>query len=146
MGPQWDDEVLVVDGAAEVRAALRDILEAEGYAVQAVPDTEEGVRVLRASPEPMAVLFGVVPLDSLTREQSGLGLLDAIGREPERLGRHAYILLTTAPEQVVAQAGVLSPRLNVTVLREPFDLDYLLRTVEEVMPGASEHAVVGVAG
>jgi DNA-binding NtrC family response regulator len=132
-------EVLVIDGEPAVRDALRDLLEDDGYLVRTVADTASGLRILRVTPNPMAVLFDVVPLAALTRSESGLGLLDAVDNDKQRLSRHAYIMMSTAPEQAVARADT-PPHLNIGLLPEPFDVEDLLRTVEAASLSASTAA------
>jgi CheY-like chemotaxis protein len=145
MGRQRDT-VLVIGGAGEVREALRLMLEDEGYRVQTVPDSAAGLRILRGSPEPLTVLFEIVPLDTLTRTENGLDLLDAVVQGGSQLARHAYIMLSTALEHAMQMVGVLPSYLNVSVVREPFDVDYLLSTVEEASQSVSERATRVLAG
>jgi CheY-like chemotaxis protein len=138
--------VLVIDGEPEMRETLRLVLTDEGYAVQTAADMAAGLRALYASRESMTVLLDVVPLRYLSRAQNGLGLLDAVGQDDALLGRHAYVVMSTAPEHVVALAGPLPPHLTVPVVRKPFNLDDLLTTIGQAGHATIEQRVYSIAG
>jgi two-component system nitrogen regulation response regulator NtrX len=127
---QGQQAVLVIDRDADVREALQLALQDEGYAVRTAHDTTAGLSMLRTSSYPTIVMFDVVPQQQLSREESGLALLEAIEQDAA-LERHAYIMLTTAPEQAYALTGPLSPRLSIPIVRKPFDLGELLGTVAQ---------------
>lgn len=133
--------VLVIDPEPEVREALQLALEDEGYTVQTASDTTTGLSALRSSSDAMVVLFDVVPFHHLTRAETGLGLLDAVGQDAARLGHHAFVMLTTAPAQAVTLAGALPPRLTIPVVRKPFELDALVDTIEQAAYGLAAHRI-----
>jgi CheY-like chemotaxis protein len=133
-------EVLVIDQEPTICEGLRDVLADAGYAVQTVPDTAAGLRVLRTHHDPMVVLFDVEPLAPLTRVENGLGLLDAVEQDTG-LEHNGFIMMSTAPEQALVRAGVLPPHVNVTMVREPLDRDYLLCAVAAAAQRAAEQAV-----
>lgn len=81
--------VLVADGDAAMRGAIRAVLEAEGCQVFETADGEEGLRVaLECEPHMMVADRHLPGLD-------GLALMRALRQT--RLGRGMYVLLLTAP-------------------------------------------------
>ena len=130
--------VLVIDRDEAVREAMELVLADEGYAVWAVASSAAGLAMLLASSHPMVVLFDVVPQQHLAHEANGVALVDAVRQEPTALRHHAYIMMTTAPELATELAGTVPPPLTIPVLRKPFDLSELLRTVAEAVYLADE--------
>lgn len=118
-------EVLVVDDAEELRAALRMLLEAEGHTVYEAPDGLCALTRLRTHPRPLVVL-----LDWLMPGLDGIQVLHALAADaPLPTHRHAFILLTAAP---ISEAHPLPPLPSsqaVQVMQKPFDIDDLLAAI-----------------
>jgi DNA-binding response OmpR family regulator len=110
--------ILVVDDVEEVRDMLRDLLEAEGYAVEAADNAATAIAKL-GSFRPHAVL-----LDIAMPGLSGIGALQQLrARDPE-LG---VIMVTgNADESTARQTLVLGA---FDYVRKPIDFDYLRRSL-----------------
>lgn len=125
--------VLVIEPALGVREMLRIVLEGDGYSVQTASGATTGLQLLRDSPAPMIVLFDVAPLPHLSRERSGLALLDAVAEDSpdgDQLARHGYVLMSTISVQ--ALAGVERVPASLQILPKPFRLDDLRASLEQV--------------
>ena len=83
--------VLIVEDEPDLRATLREIVEAEGYSVVALPDGAEALAYLRAaSPVPRAVL-----LDMIMPHLNGLSVCREIKNDP-RLAPIPVIIVSVA--------------------------------------------------
>jgi CheY-like chemotaxis protein len=127
--------VLVIDVEPMVRELLRAVLEDAGHPVQMAPDLTVGLEVLRASPVPLVVLFDVVPRSYRTGD-TGADLLaalehDAQATEEHSLSRHAYVMMSTSPQEALAQAEAFPPGVLARVLEVPFRLAELRATIEQ---------------
>ena len=110
--------VLVVDDEPSIRHLLRELLSDEGYEVRVA---EDGVAALGAlaqwTPD-------VMLLDLAMPRMSGYELLAQWA--PLNAGRTCVIVLSASRELDVAALH------GATVLRKPFDLDEVLRTVDGI--------------
>ncbi len=89
--------VLIVDDDLEVRAGLREFLDAAGYAVLTASNGDEGLHVMR-SPLPV----GVVVLDVMMPVKNGIEMLMEKNADA-RLRDIPVLLLTAATYDVVAE-------------------------------------------
>ena len=113
-------KVLVVDDEPVVRAVVRDVLCEEGYAVVEAPD-------------------GHTMLEILAREDPDLVLMDVM--MPGVDGREAYRILRSRENMpdvpvVMMSAAVQADRVDPSIaafLQKPFDLDRLMKTVEQLI-------------
>ena len=121
-------EVLVVDDDAEIRSALRLVLEDEQYTVFEAPDGESALTRLRTHPSPLVVL-----LDWHMPGIDGIQVLNALASDTPLTHRHAFILLTAAAVSDVRPLPSLSPKLDVQVMGKPFDIDDLLLMVRDAV-------------
>ena len=118
-------DVLVVEDDDTIRAAVRMLLEDEGYGVQEALDGAAALALLRASPERMVVL-----LDLLMPGMDGLAVLRTLADEMELATRHSCIMFaakTIPPPEVADLLG----RLHMPYVTKPFDTDQLLAVVAE---------------
>lgn len=112
--------VLVVDDEAEIRAALRMVLEEAGHAVEEAQNGREALASLRASPEAVVVL-----LDYMMPVMDGGEVLRVVSADGDgRLRRHAFIVLTAARQVAALQEHLLS--LGGWIVPKPFDIDQLV--------------------
>lgn len=115
--------VLVVDDEAEIRAALRMVLEDAGYAVDEASNGREALATLRESLDPLVVL-----LDYMMPVMDGGELLRAVRADDEgRLRRHAYIVLTAASQLASLEDALAS--VGGWVVPKPFDIDQIVGQV-----------------
>jgi CheY-like chemotaxis protein len=107
-------DVLVVGSDADMRDALRDMLEDAGYRVRAAPDARAALAYLRRTRTPHIVL-----VDELVPGLAGTQEVGAYLQAHAPTRRREFILLTTSP-----QATPLNGR--VPVVEKPFDIEVLL--------------------
>jgi len=101
----WRARVLLVEDSPEIREALAEILEVEGYRVSAVGSAEEGLDRLKAEP------FDLVVSDYTLPNHDGawmLGQAVLAGRLEESRG----ILVTAHPSPRSAPFKVMSKPLD----------------------------------
>ncbi|HYH20345.1 MAG TPA: response regulator [Azospirillum sp.] len=84
--------VLVVDDAATVRAYTRQILEADGFAVEEAVNGLDGLERALASPPDLLIVDINMP------KMDGYTMLHAVRREPELAGIPALMITTEARE------------------------------------------------
>jgi CheY-like chemotaxis protein len=111
--------VLVVDDDHEIRSAVRELLEGEGYRVFQAVDGRDALAVLAAIPFPRLIV-----LDLLMPIMNGWELLRALKRDPR---------LAAVPVVVLSAVTDFSPDEELTrFLRKPLDVDQLLALVHEL--------------
>jgi CheY-like chemotaxis protein len=118
--------VLVVDDEDAIRTTIAMVLEDEGYTVLEASNGAEALELLRAVDEPLVVL-----LDWMMPYVDGLDVLDAVVREPARLGRHAYVFMSGAFPAGLKQVAALPNTVRVSVLNKPFTITTLLKKVTD---------------
>ncbi|NBD09956.1 MULTISPECIES: response regulator transcription factor [Corallococcus] len=115
--------LLVVDDDMDIRDALQDALELEGYAVQLAADGLEALERLRSSePRPQLIL-----LDLMMPRMDGVAFREALRHE--RACSDIPVLVASADLDVrdtVDGMGVAG------YLRKPLDLSALLLTVKQL--------------
>ncbi len=112
--------VLVVDDDEEIRAALEDALEDEGYGVVASSDGEKALERLRSGERPCAIL-----LDLWMPNMNGWELCRALEHEPE-LCQIPVIVLTASRETRAQELRVAD------VLTKPVQLEKLLAALSNL--------------
>lgn len=109
--------ILVVDDSPEVREAMVELLEGEGYEVHSARDGHEALALLEAQARPALALVDW----RMPRMDGGTFLRVLAGTAH---AAHTHVVITSAsPEPFIALPGA-------TVLRKPFELDALLTLVE----------------
>jgi len=114
--------ILVVDDEYAIIEALRALLEDEGYRVISASNGAEALALLETERLPDLILLDVM-----------MPTLD--GRETlQRLRENVH----WAKIPVVLMSAALKPidqaqRKSVTIMRKPFDLDLLLRTIDKLV-------------
>jgi CheY-like chemotaxis protein len=111
-------QIVVVEDDADIREALVDLLEAEGYSVNAFENGKKALEGLRRAAHPCLIL-----LDLMMPEMNGLEFLRARQNQGTEI-------IPTYVVSAVANADVLQARDVVGYLRKPVDLHRLLEVVE----------------
>jgi two-component system, sensor histidine kinase and response regulator len=106
--------VLVVDDEPDIRDALRDILEDEGYRVEHAANGAEALSLLSTLPRPCAVI-----LDIIMPVMDGAQVYSVIRSDP-RLADIPLLISTSDPSR--APKGSL-------IMSKPIDLQRLVSTV-----------------
>jgi len=113
--------ILIADDDADIRSAVRLILEDAGYHVDETANTRETLHLLRTTPDSFVVLLDLImPSD-------GENILDRLAHDLTLFQRHTYILFTASVQ--IPQAAL---HLKLAVISKPFDLDTLLTTIASV--------------
>jgi CheY-like chemotaxis protein len=120
--------VLVVDDEVDIRTAMTEVLEEEGYEVYAAGDGQEGLDRLREK-QPSVIL-----LDLMMPGMSGWEFRRAQQREPE-VSDIPVIVLTAMGRAPFIEAQ--------SFLEKPFDLDTLLDEVRRLTSGDAERRAAG---
>lgn len=117
--------VLVVDDDADIRWAVRLLLEDEGYVVGEAPAGNPALECLRETEQGMVVL-----LDVLMPGMDGIQVMDVVTAEDTLATRHAYIMVTALDDALTHVVLDRLHALGVPVLAKPFDIDELIAAVQ----------------
>lgn len=113
MAEAWKARVLLVEDSREIREALQEILEVEGYRVTAVGSAEEGLAELKSN------YFDLVVSDFTLPGHNGAWMLgEAV--LAGRLDEHQAILMTAHP----------NPGTRFKVMAKPIDFEEFLGELE----------------
>jgi CheY-like chemotaxis protein len=118
--------VLVVEDDSAIRGALRDILGDAGYEVVCAGDGDEGLRYLRTSPAPTAIV-----LDLFMPMTNGWEFVEEVRKSAKTAGVPIVVVTAVEPDW-----GYPVPRSRV--IRKPFRTEHLLRLLREVIGSGSE--------
>ncbi|MDQ3265901.1 MAG: response regulator [Myxococcota bacterium] len=105
MAEAWKARVLIVEDSPEIREALQEILEYEGYRVDSVGTAEDGLDRLKSDH------FDLVVSDYTLPEHNGAWLLSQAVLAG-RLDEHRGILVTAHPQPNSDGFKVLSKPIN----------------------------------
>ena len=123
--------VLVVDDDADIRRALRFVLEDEGYHVSEATDGRVALDLLRAANDARIVI-----LDYLMPTMSGPELLAEIVQDPDLTRNRAFVLmsgLSSLPPEMVE----LGAHLHLTIIPKPFDIGDLTTQMDLIRSSLS---------
>ena len=125
--PPTSAPVLVVDDDVDVRDALRDTLEQEGYSVAEATNGMQALEYLHDNPPPSLVLldWNMVPMNAPAFMEA-LAKTDLVGRFP--------IVLITADVRVVEKAAAAN---FSGYLKKPVSIESLFEVVERYCTQAS---------
>lgn len=118
--------VLIIDDLDQSRHLLHSMLEEQGFHVTVTPDGRSGLQRLQASREPLVVLISNV-LSGFTATE----LLERIAANRELARRHAYILMTLAPEAARRKLADVRRQMPVLLLENPHDLERLCEAARD---------------
>jgi two-component system cell cycle sensor histidine kinase/response regulator CckA len=122
--PEGTETLLVVEDAAAVRAVVRKLLEACGYAVIEATSPREALDIARRRAGPIDLLL----TDVVMPEMSGKALAD--GFAPLRPEARVLFMSGYTDDSIVRH-GVLEPGVNY--LQKPFTREAIARAVREVL-------------
>lgn len=127
MGPRaaTPGEVLVVEDDLAIRETLRELLEDEGYRVQAAENGREALDWLRAGHPPRVIL-----LDLMMPVMNGWEFRQAQRRDPTL--SHIPVVVLSADHPL---ADKVSGMAVAGYLAKPFDLEALLVTIRQYCRG-----------
>jgi DNA-binding NtrC family response regulator len=113
--------VLIVAEDGLLRQILRAVLADEGYTVREAAHPSAALEALRASCEPMVVLYAVAP------QAGGARLLGDVVRDRPLAQQHAFVLLTpTDATSLFSGLTQVLAGLRLWMVAAPFDLETLL--------------------
>ncbi len=116
-------DILVVDDDADIRCALRQALELEGYEVALAANGREAWESLHSAPPPALIL-----LDLMMPVMNGAEFLGLL-RADDRLRTMPVILVTAFGSTAVTVAAESQGYLS-----KPLDLDQLMQLVSRYCP------------
>ncbi|HSV07894.1 MAG TPA: response regulator [Candidatus Binatus sp.] len=112
--------VLIVEDDFDVRDALSQLLEFEGYLVAGAANGQEAIDHLRSTPPPAAIL-----LDLMMPIMDGYQFRSELMRDPSLAS--IPVIVISADSSVAEKAA----RMGATAyLRKPIEVDALLHTLE----------------
>ncbi|MGO8950052.1 MAG: two-component system response regulator [Ktedonobacterales bacterium] len=124
-GPKEQVRVLVVDDDYDIRETLRILLEDEGYLVDEATNGRMCLELVRSASAPYVVL-----LDLMMPQLGGAAVLGIISQNEALAHRHAVLLVTASTYTAEEMLGEVLQRLQIPLIRKPFDLDLLVSQVE----------------
>jgi CheY-like chemotaxis protein len=114
-----EKKILIVEDDPEIRDALTEILEFEGYQVAIAKNGKEGIDYLRTFPSPSLIL-----LDFMMPIMNGQQFLEAKKEDP---GISQIPVVILSADNAVEQKAKISERGQF--LKKPVELDHLLDIV-----------------
>jgi CheY-like chemotaxis protein len=118
--------VLVADDDSDIRNTVRDILEAENYAVLEAQNGSEVLHLLNTISPPLVVL-----LDLKMPQLDGAGVLRLVAANKKLATRNHYILMTAHKRSLPLAFANLLFRLHILLLPKPFDVDQVVTMVAD---------------
>ncbi|GAC1355941.1 MAG: hypothetical protein NVS4B11_08280 [Ktedonobacteraceae bacterium] len=118
-------KILVVDDDESIREMLCMMFECSEYDVLHATNGVEALELLRTSPTQLVVL-----LDLFMPKLDGRGVLHIVAADSHLSTFHNYILLSADPD-LHSFTTETTPAFSVPVLAKPFDLDDLLKVVDQ---------------
>ena len=113
--------ILIIEDDTEIREALTDILEFEGYEVMSVKNGQEGMNYLNQSPRPALIL-----LDFMMPVMNGWQFRNAQKQDP---------LLADIPVVVLSADNAIDKKAQQVeangFLKKPIELDHLLDMIKQ---------------
>lgn len=114
--PALAQEVLVVEDDADIRDALKEVLELEGYQVITANDGQQGLEALKKS-NPCVIL-----LDLMMPVMNGWQFLTELRKSPNQ-AKTPIIVITAADPRATEDIQAEQ------ILQKPLELDMLLKAV-----------------
>jgi CheY-like chemotaxis protein len=122
--PSNSQPVLVIEDDTEIREALKEILESEGYEVRTATNGQEGLDYLKSS----ATKPGIIVLDLMMPVMDGWHFRNHQLQDPE-FAKIPVVVITAD-----GNAAQKAKAMNATAgLKKPIDLDRFLTTIEELI-------------
>ncbi len=114
--------VLLVEDDADIRDAVQELLEIEGYRVDSVADGRAALEHLASSPPPKLIL-----LDLMLPHVTGWEIIEILRNDSHPLSGVPIIITSAAGEAALSVASRVEG-----FLQKPLDLGHLLETVGRV--------------
>src|SRR5689334_19516253 len=124
--------VLLVEDDGDLRQALAELLESEGYACRHAKDGIEALAAVNLEPPDLVIADLLMPL------MSGIDLLARLREHPSY--RDIPVIAMTA-----ANDRMLSVKLDVPVLQKPIDLSFLSKMLARYCPLGGNPSATSVA-
>jgi two-component system chemotaxis response regulator CheY len=118
-------KILVVDDEADVRMAIKDVLEDEGYGVSIAEAGKEALVILKKEKFDLAILDFFMP------EMSGRELAEEIRKDPQ-IKNTKFAFLTVADFGVQGKQQ-LKKLDSLDYIRKPFDNEDLVRRIKKMV-------------
>lgn len=118
-------KILVVDDEADVRTAIKDVLEDEGYGVSTAEAGKEALAILKKEKFDLAILDFFMP------EMSGRELAEEIRKDPQI--KNAKFAFLTVADFGVQGKQQLKKLDSLDYIRKPFDNEDLVRRVKKMI-------------
>ena len=122
--------ILVVNDTQEILALFRDILESEGYEVHLYSFAIDDLAVIREIKPDLVILDLLIG-----HEDQGWQLLQKMKMDRETAG--IPIIVCSAAIRLVQELQGRLKEKNVGIVPKPFDIDDLLRAIDEAWTGQS---------
>ncbi len=117
--------VLMVETDRDIRLAVRDLLEVEGYTVLEATRPDEALATLVAKPDCVVLIFS----NSAPQDHEALAFFSDIAADPDLASRHAYLYLTTTPHHMLPALVRVLAALEAPIVTKPFEIIPLVETV-----------------
>lgn len=118
--PTWlVKTALILDDDSSEDNALRRMLGELGYETQVVTDASEALDVLRASADPIALLFDVEAYEETLDGRGYVTLIGALLEDPALAQRHIFAAISSSPEEVEWTLGKALARLHTPIFGKP---------------------------
>ena len=119
--------VLVVDDSPIICMLFHAVLTRAGYPVATFEYGGPALEQMRASPQPLIVLLGLV-MPAVDGEQ----VLEAVAADPILAARHRLIMVTASTERASGgRVAALRRQLGVPLIPKPFTVGQILAAVAE---------------
>ncbi len=115
--------VLVVDDDPDLVAICSLVLEDEGYTVAIAHNGMEAFEAIESAPADVVLMDVMMPI------MDGITVCKMVKRDPRTKG--LPVIIMSASETLCAQARTASAD---AVIAKPFDIDYLVSTVNQFAP------------
>jgi CheY-like chemotaxis protein len=116
--------ILVIEDDTEIREALKEILESEGYLVRTATNGQEGLDYLKSG----ATKPGIIVLDLMMPVMDGWNFRSHQLQDPD-FAKIPVVVITAD-----GNAAQKAKAMNATAgLKKPIDLDRFLTTTEELI-------------
>ncbi len=120
---------LIIDSDADIRLAVRDLLEEAGYVVVEAATPNDGMAMLRAREDCTVVVFS----NSEPQDAPALSFFQEVATETDLATGHAYLYLTTTPHVMLSELKAVLAAMHVPVVSKPFEIMPMLNSVAAVV-------------
>jgi len=118
--------ILIVDDDAPIRVLLRSILTRAGYVTREAKNGQEALEIIAEQK------FDAILLDLMMPGISGFDILENM-RNTNPEGLRSVIVVTAASDKDVRRVNAEEV---FKILRKPFEIDELIRTIEQCIAAA----------